>query len=250
MDTFANPKFGKAILGIAQAYGNIDFWTQNLAPGMNADATWRALLLIGILKDIQFSQFARSLLISSDSRVRAWACFALGQMKDESALEQIYAMNADPSNRVRVHAWQAVQALVGPEESARHFPIRIPPSQSLILISEDYEGNRTVLSELHRKLGFRVRTASSEQETLELACELRPQAIITDNQKGQDNLSGLNMTWDICRRSELRESVLFMLSADFIEPVFLWSGGDCFLSKYNAATFESLTEIVIEYLHH
>src|SRR5713101_4095029 len=113
MDVFANPKFGKAILGIAQAYRDFGFWTENLAPGMNPDATWRALLVVGALKDNNFAKMARRQLVSPDSRVRAWACFALGQMKDEGALEQIYSMNADPSNRVRIHAWQAVQAIVG-----------------------------------------------------------------------------------------------------------------------------------------
>jgi len=60
---------------------------------------------------------------------------------------------------------------------------------------------------------------------------LKPLAIVTDNQKGRDNLSGLNMTWDICRIPELRETVLFMLSADYVEVAFLWGGGDCFIHK-------------------
>ncbi len=242
MDIFANPKFSQSILGIAQAYGN-------LVPGMNPDATWRALLVVGAMKGTQYAELSQRLLVSPDSRVRAWACFALGQMKDESALEQIYAMNADPSNRVRIHAWQAVQAIVGPEESARHFPIRIPTNQSLILISEDSERIRTSLSSLYRRMGFQIRTASSEQETIELARKLKPQAIITDNQKVKDNISGLNMTWDLYRFPELRETVIFMLSADFVEPIFLWSGGDCFLSKQEAMP-EDLAHIVTEYLHH
>ncbi|MGQ0600616.1 MAG: response regulator [Anaerolineales bacterium] len=249
MDVFANPKFGKAILGIAEAYGSLEFWTQNLAPGMNPDATWRALLLIGVMKQAKFVDEARRFLISQDSRVRAWACFALGQIGDESALEQIYAMNADPSNRVRIHAWQAVQAIVGPEEALRHFQIRIPTSENLVLISEDSKHNRAMLINLYRKLGFQVKVASSEQETIQLAHILKPQAIVTDNQKDLDNLSGLNMTWDLCRQRELRESIIFMLSADFVEPIFLWYGGDCFLSKYNNKP-EDLVHISMEYLHH
>ncbi len=249
MDIFANPRFTKSILGIAQAYGDLGFWIENLFPGMNPDATWRALLVVGAVGNPQLAKMARGLLVSPDSRVRAWACFALAQMKDEGALEQIYAMNADPSNRVRIHAWQAVQAIVGPEESARHFPIRIPTSESLILISEDLETMQATLSNLYRKMGFQVRVASSEQETVELARKMKPQAIITDNQKGEDNLSGLSMTWDLCRQSELRETVIFMLTADFVESIFLWNGGDCFLSKYKN-TLEDLTNVVIEYLHH
>ena len=249
MDTFVNPKFGKAILGIAQAYGDFGFWIENLAPGTNPDATWRALLVVGAMQNSWLSTITRRLLVSPDSRVRAWACFALGQMKDESALEQIYAMNADLSNRVRIHAWQAVQSIVGPEESARHFPIRIPTAESLILISEDSEKMQTTLSNLYSKMGFHTRVASSEQETVELARKVKPHAIITDNQKGKDNLSGLNMTWDLCRQPELRETIIFMLTADFVEPIFLWNGGDCFLSKYKA-TPEDLANVVMEYLHH
>jgi len=249
MDIFTNPTFGKAILGIAQAYGDPGFWIENLAPHMNPDATWRALLVVGALKDSRFADRARRLLVSPDSRVRAWACFALGQIKDESALNQIYAMNADPSHRVRVHAWQAVQAIVGPEESARHFPIHIPTWESLILISEDSENIRATLSNLYRKMKFQIRVASSEQETLDLALKLKPQAIITDNQKRTDNLSGLNMTWDLCRKPELRETIIFMLTGDFVEPIFLWSGGDCFLSKQKS-TLDNLAEVVLEYLHH
>ena len=63
------------------------------------------------------------------------------------------------------------------------------------------------------------------------------------------SFSGLNMTWALCRSTELRESVIFMLSADFIDPIFLWNGGDCFLSKFNA-TVEDLVRVAIEYLHH
>ena len=249
MDIFARPRFAKSILGIAQAYGDLGFWLENLEPGMNPDATWRALLLIGALKDPRFAKPARRLLVSPDSRVRAWACFALGQMENEDALEQIRAMNADPSNRVRIHAWQAIQAIVGPEEAIRHFPIRIPPQESLILISEDSKKMQATLSNLYGHLGFQTRAVSTEQATIRLAHRLRPQAIITDNQKGKDNLSGLNMTWALCRSTELRESVIFMLSADFIEPIFLWNGGDCFLSKFNA-TVEDLVRVAIEYLHH
>ena len=253
MNNFANPTFGKAVLGIAQAYGNPVFWLENLAPHMNPDATWRALMVAGALKDSGLADTVRRFLVSPDSRVRAWACFALGQMKEEGALNQIYAMNADPSNRVRIHAWQAVQAIVGPEESARQFPIHVPNWENLILISDDSEKMQAILSDLCRKMRFQVKVASSEQETIDLALKLKPQAIITDNQKRSenrvDNLSGLNMTWDLCRKPELRETVIFMLTADFIEPIFLWNGGDYFLSKHGA-TLDELAHVVLEYLHH
>jgi len=166
-------------------------------------------------------------------------------MQAEAALEQICTMNADPSPRVRFHAWQAVQAIIGSEESARHF-LRIPTAKNLILISEDSDQWQTSLSSFCSKMGFQVRAASSEQETMALASVLKPQAIITDNQKGKDNLSGLNMTWDLCRRPELRETIIFMWTADFVEPQFLWNGGDCFLSKV-IAELRDLANVVMEY---
>ena len=57
------------------------------------------------------------------------------------------------------------------------------------------------------------------------------------------------MTWDLCRHPELRETIIFMVSADFIEPIFLWSGGDYFLSKYGS-TLEDLAQVAVEYLRH
>lgn len=249
MDGFANPKFRHFIPGIAQAYGDLGFWIQNLAPGTNPEATWRALLVVGSLKIEGFNVPMRGLLSQEDSRVRAWACFALGQLKDEAALDQIHAMNADPSNRVRFHAWQAVQAIVGSEETSYCLPRCIPSNGNPILISEDSKKMQSVLTSLFANLGFRVEVASTEKETIDKALRLKPQAVITDNQKGKDNLSGLNLTWELSRKAELRETVLFMLTADFIEPIFLWSGGDYFLSKTNCG-LKDIGETVTSYLRY
>ena len=105
------------------------------------------------------------------------------------------------------------------------------------------------LTSLFRKLGFSVETASTEEETLDKALRLKPQELITDNQKGKDNLSGLNMTWEVSRKAELRETVVFKLTADFIEPIFLCSGGDYFLSKTNCGLKE-IGEAVTSYLRY
>ena len=170
-------------------------------------------------------------------------------MEDEKSVDQIQAMNADPSNRVRIHAWQAIQSIVGHEHSARHFPIRIPQYESLVLVSEDSKEMGAHLTTLFQRMGYRVAFGSSERETKVKALTLKPAAIITDNQKYLDNLSGLNLTWDICRILELRETVIFMLTADFIEPIFLWNGGDYFLSKSRLG-LEELIMVANEYLHH
>jgi hypothetical protein len=102
-------------------------------------------------------------------------------------------------------------------------------------------------------MGFQVHLASTEQETYEKSMELKPQAVITDNQKRVnnicDNLSGLNLTWDLCRSPDMQETILFMLTADFVEPAFLWNGGDYFLSK-RTANLEELAHVVLEFLQH
>lgn len=249
MDAFAAPTFCDQIVQLATPYGGTEFWAENLLPNMNPDATWRALMLVGCLKEPRYRDRARELLIHPDSRVRAWACFALAQLGDEASVEQIRAMNADPSNRVRIHAWQAIRVLVGPEESSRLFPIRVPPNETLVLISEDAKKVQLQLSGLFGQMGFTAIVAATEKDTLAAALKFRPGAVITDNQKGRDNLSGLNLTWDICRHHELRETVIFMLTADAVEGVFLWSGGDYFLSKYRFSVDE-LVQVANEYLHH
>ena len=78
MNAFSKPKFVSGILGIAKAYGTYDFWLQNLSLGVNTEGTWKALLLLGCLKDPRYSSSINNQLHSNDSRVRAWGCFALG----------------------------------------------------------------------------------------------------------------------------------------------------------------------------
>lgn len=249
MDNFTKPKFADGVIGIANAYGGLRFWEENLNPMMNPTAIWQALLYIGCLKKPGFERKIINLLIHKDSRVRAWACFALGQLENEESVEQIHALNADASNRVRIHAWQAIQNIVGPGQSSRLFPIRVPQQQNLILISEDSARQRQTLSTLFQQMGFQIVTAATHKKTIEKALAFRPQAIITDNQKIPDNLSGLSLTQDISKIRDLQDTAVFMLTMDFVEPVFLWYGGDCFLSK-SLHSLEKLAEVVNEYLHH
>ena len=249
MDTFSNPKFVDGVIGIAKAYGGIDFWTQNLRLDSNPDATWRSLLVIGCLKLTKFNINVRTLLNHDDSRVRAWACFALGQCQVEEAADDIFALNADPSNRVRIHAWQAIKAIIGPEQTTRPFDIRHSPQQRTILISEDSPQQKEVLSSILSTMGFQTIFSTTRDETMKMALKYRPDALITDNQKFYDNLSGLNMTWDICGIPDLREMTIFMITADWIEPVFLWYGGDLFLHKLSSGLKKIYAEIH-EYMLH
>jgi HEAT repeats len=232
MDIWHDPAFDKSILGIAQAYGPYEFWTQNLQPGTNPLAAWRGLMLVAAMKDRKFAPNARNLLDNDDSRVRAWACFALAHLKDEPALEQIMALRDDLSPRVRFHARRAAQVILNrPVPPGRHLLESDPVIPEMILLSSDNPNVQKFLEVALRAKGYRLTSTATEQETLQAALQLKPLAIITDNQKGLDNLSGLNMTWDMCRIPELSETVLFMLSADYVEVAFLWNGGDCFIHK-------------------
>jgi hypothetical protein len=226
MDIWRDPAFDKSILGIAQAYGPYEFWTQNLQPGMNPDATWRGLLVVAALKDRAFAPNARNLLGNNDSRVRAWACFTLAHLKDEAALEGILALREDISCRVRFHSRRAAQTISGK-----------PVSPGRPLYEHAWLGDLILLSD----------DSPDAQKRVEDALRLKPLAIVTDNQKGRDNLSGLNTTWDLCRLPELRETVLFMLTADYVEPAFLWNGGDWFMHQGRLSQ-EMQVKPIMEYL--
>ncbi len=244
-DPARQQRLDKAILGIAQAYGPYDFWLQNINPRANPDTTWRALMVVSGLRDVAFVKQATFLLNSPDSRVRAWSCNYLGIMSYVQASEKLFDLSNDPSPRVRFHARKAFISMhdcdnvISGNRQFMH-------AQFPVLISEDSPKGREHLAMLLQKQGFTTYTAETTNETIDLALKIKPAVIVTDNQKilfindpklGKqpryiDNISGLNMTWDICRIYELREALLFMLTADELEPIFLWYGGDVFLSKY------------------
>ena len=226
-----NPQFDKAILGIAQAYGPYRFWLENLFPGANPDATWRGLMVVSALKDKAFTELASVLLKSPDSRVRAWSCYYFGSIMYQDSSDKVFALTNDPSPRVRQHARHAISILQPGSTSGMDRGRRLVHDQFQVLISEDSPKSRQQITQVLRRIGFSTHSAPTESKTLALAKKLKPQVIITDNQKGKDNLSGLNMTWDLCRTSELRETILIMLTADEVEPIFLWQGGDYFLNK-------------------
>ena len=253
------PIFEKSILGIAQAYGPYKFWLENLFPGANPDAAWRALLVVSALRDKAFIVQASGLLKSQDSRVRAWACFYLGIIQHQPASDRLFALTNDPSPRVRYHARKALALLQPGSEPGLIGSKQVIHPCFQVLISEDNARNRIQLATQLERRGFFTHTAGSETETLAVAQKVKPGVIVTDNQKItrrpggigdqmiQDNLSGLNMTWDICRNPELRETIIIMLTADEIEPIFIWSGGDYFLNKFRFGG-AMLAEAVEQYM--
>jgi CheY-like chemotaxis protein len=259
-DPARQQKLDKAILGIAQAYGPYDFWLENISPMANPDSTWRAFMVVSALKDVGFVDKAKFLLNSPDSRVRAWSCNYLATVNHTEASEKIFSLCDDPSPRVRFNARKAFITMHGGENvfsGNRHFM----HAQFPVLISEDSPKGREVLMTILQKQGFISYAADTARETIELAIKINPQVIVTDNQKitfindpkfGRqaryvDNISGLNMAWDICRLPELREALLFMLTADELEPIFLWNGGDVFLSKHRFGV-EMLGGIIQEFM--
>jgi len=251
MNAFIKPQFVRGILGIAEAYGTYDFWLQQLRPGENPEGTWKALLLLGCLKDPRYSKFIDNQLDSNNSRVRAWSCFALGQLKNDIWLESIRGKLDDPSCRVRFHSRQAINSINGEEFNIRHFPSNSAQKDKTIIISTDSKFDQNFFSILFNKRGFNVEMASTAEETIAKAFQLQADLIITDNQKKKpnqaDNLSGINMTWDISRNPNLSETIVIILTDDYIEPIFLWSGGDYYISKHTLRRGQVET-IVEEYL--
>ncbi len=55
------------------------------------------------------------------------------------------------------------------------------------------------------------------------------------------------MTWDICRNLNLSETIIVILTDDYIEPIFLWLGGDYYISKQTLRRGQVET-VVEEYL--
>ena len=157
----------------------------------------------------------------------------------------------DPSYRVRYHARQAVNNINGDELNIRHFPIQAAQKDKTIIVSTDSKVDQDGFSALFNNRGFNVETASTTEETIAKAFRFKADLIITDNQKKKvneaDNLSGLNMTRDICRNLNLSETIIVILTDDYIEPIFLWLGGDYYMSKQNVSLGQVET-VVEEYL--
>ncbi len=229
----------KAILGIAQAYGPYNYWFDNLYPPSHPDATWRALMVISALHSAAFITQAKTLLNSPDSRVRGWACYYLGVVNAPQAVECFRNLFNDPSPRVRYHARKACVSL-DPEGYDLWAQDRLVHGARFKgLISDDDPNCRNDIQHEIEKYGHLMATAETEKETIDKALDYKVQIIVTDNQKGYtigeqkvlDNMSGLNMTWDIYRNPNLRETIIVMFTFDAVEPIFLWQGGDLFLGK-------------------
>ena len=160
-------------------------------------------------------------------------------MNAPGALILFHGLFNDPSPRVRYHARKAYISL-NTEGSKIFFQERtVHGARFNGLISDDSPNSRNDIRAEISKYNHQIIIAATEKETIEMALEYKPQIIVTDNQKNYtladqkvvDNMSGLNMTWDICRHPDLKETIIVMFTFDAVEPIFLWQGGDLFLGK-------------------
>lgn len=228
---FPSLRMKKQIKCIGDAHGGMPFWYEVLREDTNPENLWRSLLYMSCFVFPGLDRFVRNKLFHPNSRVRAWACYVLGQMRDEISAEIIFTMKKDPSSRVRENARSALRKIIGENEAAP-CSTNFTPVDAVILISDDSHGVQDLLAKWLQPIGSNIVFVSSEIETIEMATRLRPEVIITDNQKGKDNLSGLRTTLTLSVEPGLEETIFIMISADSLEGVFLWYGGDVFVPKH------------------
>ena len=224
-------RFRQKIIDAAEVYGGAIFWNDILMSDGYAENLWRGMLFVGCARLPGYNHQVYSKLNHPDSRVRAYGCFALGQLGEMKALNRIDSLMFDPSPRVRIHARFAHQTLTGDRFNGDENTPREGAHKDKVLISEDSGLAQEQLIEGLTGLNLDLEVASTAEETIDKALQLRPRVIITDNQKWGDNTSGLRMISQISRTPELQEIVIFMLTADPIEAALLWHGGDMHFIK-------------------
>lgn len=231
MVLFTSPLLRRQVLLLGDAYGGPRFWYELLREDSNPDNVWHALLYIACVASPGPEPAIRHKLLHPDSRVRAMACFALGRYRDEISADPLRRLCGDPSPRVRVHARTALAAIIDPLYVPRPPYAATSATPPTILISEDSLHGQDGVAEALQPLGLNIACAAEATETIEMARRLRPVMVVTDNQKGRDNTAGLRVTEAVSRDPQLRETILLMSSADPLDGVFLWHGGDCYTHK-------------------
>jgi len=216
----------QALAALGEACGGRDVWFNALLSDIRPENRWRALLYItaagipGVRPDLHEE------LSHPDSRVRAWTCYALGEGTLPGSIEHLQQMPRDSSRRVRYQARRAL-AVRGARRRGRPYGTGNPA----VIVSDDDPQVQAHLTGLLRESGIPCAAASTVEETIQKARALQAALIITDNQKQDDNTSGLHMAERFSRDDELKEILLLMLSVDRIGGAFLWHGGDAYLHK-------------------
>ena len=247
MEALTDTPFRAQLSMLGAAYGGAPFWYEILREDARPENIWRSLLFLASASARRCEEPIRNRLHHPNSRVRGWACFALGELNDEAARPRLQELADDPSARVRRQARQALLRLNrhgGRQPASRP---RSEAAEALVLISDDSGRVQDQLASVLRPRGFPLAFASSEDETIEMAQRLCPWAILTDNQKGRDNLSGLRMTERLPSLPGLEETILLMMTADSVEGAFLWAGGDAFFLKGRAGP-PQLVAVLEDYL--
>jgi CheY-like chemotaxis protein len=234
------------IVSIGNAYGGRPFWLEILREDSESDNIRRALLFIASL-GIRGAELAiRLKLRHPSSRVRAAACKAVGRLMDLRATGILRELTSDPAILVRTEAHYALATLRrrrnGSHHSVCHSDLRGP--RPLVLVSDDSRRVHQQISRLLSPYAFRMAFASTLVESIDMARLLFPDAIITDNQKGRDNRSGLRLTEAIANDQAFDNTTLIMISADRIQGPFLWEGGDVFYYKHFVPV-QALAETVL-----
>lgn len=220
------------IVSIGNGYGGRLFWYEILREDSVSNSIRKALLYIGCLGLPGAESAIRQKLSHPSSRVRAAACKALGTLRDLTSVGLLQELETDSSPRVRTEAKQAVASLRAGSNGKGTAPASAAgPDRPLVLISDDSAHVQDSITGMLTPFNFRFAYASSLQETMGMARRLRPDAILTDNQKGRDNQSGLRMTSMIAEDESQDETALVMVTADRIAGPFLWEGGDSFYLK-------------------
>lgn len=222
------------VVALGDAYGGRLFWYEILRTDSYNDSIRKALLYLGCLGMAGPELAIRQKLFHQCSRVRSAACRAVGLLRDAPSAEILSDLESDFSARVRCEARRALRAL-GVEANGRE---KVSTDEEpgdknrpLILISDDDPTVQDRLAGLLSPHGFRLAYACSLEETMAMATRLEPKVVITDNQKGRDNQSGLRMTRMFAQDDYYDDMGLVMISVDPIAGPFLWEGGDRFYWK-------------------
>lgn len=223
--------FARQVLSIGDAYGGPRFWLEIALTDTCAENLWRSLLYLGCLGWGGGSFPSEKHLEHPDSRVRAWACFVLGREGALHGSEFLRRAVTDPSPRVRFRARQALTCVLGKQELDNLPGVMRFNTRARIVVSDDSEGVRDQIGWILQHKDLDLIGVSTPEETLEVAHSTTPDAILTDNQKGRDNTSGLRMVEQISRDSTLAEVPIMMFTADPVEGPFFWCGGDAFALK-------------------
>jgi len=133
--------------------------------------------------------------------------------------------------------------------------LRLKPGQSEIrvLIADDRETNRQLLSQLLGPAGFAIRKAVNGEEAVHMVHEWRPQVVLMD--MGMPVMDGYEATLKIKASPDIRDTAVIAVTASAFEEdkqrIFA-AGADSCLSKpfKDADLFENIGRLIgVEYLY-